>query len=110
MPRNGDKCNRIHAMYRCLPLHDLWKIRFRILVFQCKFIYEHLLISFIGVIGGWSPQSVPFRGELKFCETSLASDPKSVDGWSSFTTPLWIIIVEFFFRNYVQISERFRVS
>lgn len=42
----------------------------------------------MGVIGGWSPQSVPRRGELKFCAISFDSVPKSDDGCNKRTTPL----------------------
>lgn len=49
---------------------------------------RNLLISFIGVIGGWSPQSVPFRGMFILFEMFRASSPNSDDGWRSLTTEL----------------------
>lgn len=49
---------------------------------------QNLLINFMGVIGGWSPQSVPRLGWLKFCAISLASVPNSDEGCSKRTTPL----------------------
>lgn len=36
------------------------------IVMNEKRSWRHVHISFIGVIGGWSPQSVPRRGLLKF--------------------------------------------
>lgn len=47
-----------------------------------------LHINFIGVIGGWSPQSVPFRGMFILLWIFLASSPNSDDGVRSLTTAL----------------------
>lgn len=57
----------------------------------------------------FSPQSVPRRGELKFCDTSLASVPNSDDGCNKRTTPLQMeqnFLVSDFGINWFMMDEK----